>query len=157
MRRQDSIVFYCGLVAAGLLTYFWIIPQFIRRRANVLIGPEFFPQIVVTLFILLSLVGIFLEYKAMKAEGENFAGYSVNLKQYIPHALFILSGVIFVMIAPILGFVVAAMPFLLFLLILFGADNKVQNIVITIIYPIILFWLFRDVLGVRFPIGMFGI
>lgn len=136
---------------------FFIIPNFIKHRASVAVGPEVFPKLVTGILIVLSLVGLLSEYRRLKKEGGNFKAYRINFKFYIPHLLFITSGVIFLMAAPVLGFAIAGIPFMLFLLKLFGSDNRIFNLLVSIAYPITLFFIFTQFLRVNFPAGIFGI
>ena len=150
-------MFFTFLTAFSVVARFYIVPNFIKRKSNVQIGPEMYPKLVTTLMIALALLGLILEYRAMRAAGESFSGYSADLKKYIPHVFFLASGVAFLIAAPILGFFIAAIPFMMFLLYLFGSEGKLKNIIISIAYPAVLVLLFSQVLRVNFPAGIFGI
>lgn len=156
-QRQSTVLFFVFLTIISLIGRFYIIPNFIKVKASAAIGPEMFPKLVTTLMIILAFAGLLLEYRAMKTAGEDFSGYSVEVKKYIPQALFLFSGVVFLIAAPILGFLVAAIPFMLFLLYLFGAEGKLVSIVISVLYPTVLVLIFSQVLRVNFPSGIFGI
>ncbi len=156
MNRQNNIVFYTFLCVLGLAMEFSIIPNYVKQRANVNIGPGMFPSLVTWVLILLSAVSLYLEYRKLKAEGGNFKGYTVRLKPYIPHALFLLSGILFLVAATKLGFLIAAVPFLFFLLYLFGSERMVYNLLISVAYPSVVFLIFTHVLRVSFPAGIFG-
>lgn len=156
-KRQDNIVFYAVLSVISLFIEFGIIPHYIKHKANALIGPELFPQLVTAILIVLSLMGLYAEYRAMKAEGGSFEGFTISFKSYLPHVLFLVSGVVFLIAAPILGFLIAAVPFLLFLLFLFGSQRKLFNLFLSIVYPVALFLIFSQVLRISFTAGIFGI
>ena len=156
-QRQNSVLFFAFLTAFSLAARFYIVPNFIKTKSNVQIGPEMYPKLITTLMIALALIGLIMEYRAMRAAGESFAGYSADLKKYIPHVFLLASGVAFLIAAPVLGFFVAAVPFMLFLLYLFGSEGKLTSVIISVVYPAILVLLFSQVLRVNFPAGIFGI
>lgn len=155
-KRQDNIVFYAAMSGVGVAFLLFIIPNFIKKKTNAAIGPEAFPQLVTLILIALCLVGLVMEYRELKAEGGSFSGYRIDFKAYLPQALFLLSGVAFLMAAPVLGFAVAAIPFLLFLLYFFGSKKLVVNVVISVAYPIALYLIFSQVLRISFPVGILG-
>ncbi|SCZ78667.1 tripartite tricarboxylate transporter TctB family protein [Acidaminobacter hydrogenoformans] len=155
--RQGNLLFYALLIILGIFMEFLIIPNFIKQRANVDIGPEVFPQLITGILIVLSIAGFIMEYRALKKEGGSFKGYKIMLKSYFPHFLFLLSGLIFLILAPKLGFVVAAIPFMFFTLWLFGSEKKLLNLILSVTYPVVLFLIFTQVLRINFPAGIFGI
>lgn len=155
--RQDNILFYTVIIIFGLVLEFLIIPNFIKLRANVAIGPEVFPRLITGVLIVLAIAGLIQEFRSLKKEGGDFKGYNISIKSYLPHVLFLLAGVIFLVLAPILGFVVAAVPFMFFILWLFGSEKILFNVFLSITYPVALFLIFTQVLRINFPAGIFGI
>ena len=156
-KEQASIIFNGSVFFFLLFTYFFLIPNFIRLKAGVRYGPELFPKLVTLILIAFSLVITVREYVAFKKAGGSFSHMDFNFKAYIPHTLFIVSGVLFLYAAKYFGFVIAAVPFMLFWLYIFGSKNKILSIVVAILYPIALVWLFSGVMRIPFPRGIFGI
>lgn len=154
--RQDQIVFYAVLSGLGGCLLFWVIPNFIRIKPNAAIGPEAFPQLVTMILIGLSLAGLVMEYHALRAEGGSFRGYRIQWRNYLPQAIFLLSGIGFLLAAPVLGFVPSAVIFLLFLLFFFGSKRKLVNLITAAVYPVVLYLIFSQVLRISFPAGIFG-
>ena len=156
--RQNSIVF-AGLIAVfGIVLLTVLIPKYIKVTARMTgISPRLFPQIIAGLMIVLSAAWIIMELRAMKKSGEDFKGYFPNLKALLPQVALIGSGIIFLVLAPMLGFVIASVPFVFFLLWLFGSKRWWLNAIVAVAYPIVLYVLFHYLLRVNFPVGMFGI
>ena len=151
-----------NVVASGVFLLFcvamytYIIPNYIKLKKNADIGPDMFPKLVVGILAVLAVINLVSALRAMKAAGERWSDTKFNWKQYLPQVGLIASGAVFLILAPILGFVVAAVPFLFFLLMYFGSKRIVLNIVLAIVYPTLLYLLFSKVLHISFPPGIFG-
>lgn len=155
-KRKINIVAYCVLIAFCAAMYFYVIPNYIKMRSNADVGPEVFPKLIVLVLFVLCLIGLIQEFLGMAREKESWQGGSINLKEYLPQVGMILSGVVFLFLAPKLGFAVAAIFFMFFLLNYFGSKRLVLNLVLSVFYPVLLYLLFSRVLHISFPAGIFG-
>lgn len=155
-KRKINIVAYCILLVFCAAMYFYVIPNYVKVRSNTDIGPEVFPKLIVLVLFALCVIGLIQEIWGMVQEHESWQGFSISWKAYLPQVGMILSGVIFLFLAPRLGFAVAAIPFMFFLLNYFGSKRLVLNLVLSVVYPVFLFLLFSRVLHISFPAGIFG-
>ncbi len=83
-------------------------------------------------------------------------GNVTQLKKYLPHVIFLLSSVIYLIVMQYLGFIIASIPFLIFLLLFFGHSKIAWCSVISVIFVLAIYLLFSNVFRIRFPAGPFG-
>lgn len=150
------------IVALSLLTYIWIIPTQIKRKANVDMGPDFFPKLMVLIIGICGLVLIaqsaYSLYKdgSLKLDVLKDKKYRMNLKEYKIHIIFLISAVVYLIIMPFTGFVISSILFLIFLLMYFGHSKIVWCIFLSIVYVTAVYLIFLKVFKIRFPIGPLG-
>lgn len=155
-KRKINIISYGCLLVFCAVMYFYFIPSYVKVKKNVDVGPELFPKLIIMVLAGLCIVGLVMEITGMVREKESWQGFRIHLKDYLPQAGLIVSGIVFLFAAPKLGFAPAAIPFLFFLLNYFGSKRQLLNLVLSVVYPVFLFLLFSRVLHISFPAGIFG-
>ncbi|NBI68506.1 tripartite tricarboxylate transporter TctB family protein [Pseudoflavonifractor sp. 60] len=154
--HQTNLIAYSATTLFGVLMATVLIPNFVRLKKNADFGPEKFPYIVAGLFIFLGIIGIVLEIVNARKEGVNIPLPKLQLKQYIPQAILILSGFVFIGVASVLGFLIASVIFMAFWLFLYGSNRLKINIIWALVYGVLIYLLFSQVLGIRFTGGILG-
>lgn len=154
--HQTNLIAYSVTTLFGILMGTVLIPNFVRLKKNADFGPEKFPYIIAGLFILLGVAGIILELLNIRKEGIKVPLPNLHLKQYIPQAIMIVSGFIFIGVASVLGFLIAAVVFTAFWLFLYGSNKWKFNIIWAVVYGVLIYLLFSQVLGIRFTGGILG-
>ncbi|WP_313346875.1 tripartite tricarboxylate transporter TctB family protein [Sedimentibacter sp.] len=150
------------IVLFSLFSYFWLIPNQISVRKGVTIGADYFPELLVTIIgicgAVLIIEGLIYLHKKGELSLSSILGISnvTQLKKYLPHVIFLLSTVIYLIVMQYLGFVIASIPFLIFLLLFFGHSKIAWCSVVSVIFVVAIYLLFSNVFRIRFPVGPFG-
>jgi putative tricarboxylic transport membrane protein len=150
------------LLVLCLIAYFWLIPAQIKVKEDVAIGPDFFPRLMVICCGFCA-VGVFLQgLRGLRKEGKlklstfRNSPYKVNFKAYLPHGLFLLSALAYLLVMPYAGFVFASIVFLTFLFWFFGHSKIAWNALVSVIYVAAIFLVFTYAFKISFPKGPFG-
>lgn len=159
MKKEQQGILSGGFIAIlSFIVYFFLIPTQIKLKKGVEIGPEFFPKIAVMLVAICSLAYVIFQVISLKSTKTSFKeGFSINIKEYKNHLIFISSAILFLAVVEYLGFAISAILLTIFLLFFFGSKGIVKNIVIGIVYGTVVYLLFSQVLRISFPVGIFGI
>jgi hypothetical protein len=113
-------------------------------------GPGFFPMWLSGLLLVLSLFYIFASLKGKNPSEESWPGKTSLLKL----VWILICMILFVVLAPILGFV-ASSSVVLFLLFL-RSYRWYLNLALSVGISLIIFWIFYHALGVLLPVNEFG-
>lgn len=152
--HQTNLIAYGVTTLFGILMVTVLVPHFVRLKKNADFGPEKFPYIIAGIFIFLGVVGIVLELLNIRKEGIKVPLPSLQIKQCVPQAIMILSGFLFIGVASVLGFLIAAVVFTAFWLFLYGSNKWKFNIIWAFVYGLLIYLLFSQVLGIRFTGGI---
>lgn len=155
-KHQTDVIGYSAIVAFSLTLYFWLIPNFVKLKKNADIGPDMFPKLLAGFLFVLGAIGLVSTLVAMKRDGVSFKGYRMEWKKYVPQVILLASGIVFILAAQFLGFLIAAVIYAFLLFLLFGSRRWVLNGIMAVVYPVILYLLFSLVLRIQFPAGIFG-
>ncbi len=151
-----------AIVFLSLISYLWLIPNQISVRKGVSIGADYFPKLIVIIVGICGMVLVIQGLTYLHKKGElnlsSVSGISnvTQLKKYLPHVIFLLSSVIYLIVMQYLGFIIASIPFLIFLLLFFGHSKIAWCSVISVIFVLAIYLLFSNVFRIRFPAGPFG-
>lgn len=141
-----------------ILCYFFLIPGQIKLKSNAVLGPEFFPKISVILIGTCSLLYTIIQIYSLKdRKTSDNDSFSFSIKGYTRQIIFILFGFLFLLVVEYLGFPIASILLLIFLLFFFGSKGVAKNIIIAVIYGGCVYYLFSSILKISFPPGIFGI
>ena len=152
--HQTNITAYTVTTLFGILMATVLIPNFVKLKKNADFGPEKFPYIVAGIFVFLGVLGLVLEFTALRKEGLKYSLPKINFKQYVPQLILVISGFIFIALANFLGFLPAGMIFVFGMLFLFGCRKWKFNLAFAVIYGLGIFLLFSKILGIRFTGGL---
>ena len=151
------------LVAASLGLYFVLIPAQIRVRATATgVSAAFFPKL---LAVVLGLCGLALAASALfdlcrnreqsRKEWQSGA-WKTTYKTLLPHAVFLVAAIAYLFLMQYLGFILASVPFLIFLLWHFGSEGLLKNAALAVVYVPLVYYVFATWFRIRFPMGPFG-
>lgn len=88
---------------------------------------------------------------------ERAAGaWKTDYKVFLPHAIFLVSAIVYLVLLQHLGFILSSIPFLVFLLWHFGSLNWGKNLAIAAVYVPIVYLIFSYGFRIRFPVGPLG-
>ena len=153
-----------GLVLLGLclLAYFWLIPTQIKAKENAVIGPEFFPKLLVICCGICAAGVAFQGAMGLRKEGKlklsSFGNPAnrVNYKAYGKHALLLASSLVYLLVMPYTGFVIASVVFLTFLLMFFGHSKIGWCFLLSVVYVATIYFIFTVAFKISFPKGPLG-
>lgn len=122
------------------------------KRATDVIGPAGFPQAVIVLGIILTLISLFVVIKKYKEREKN---EKMSLKELNVVFIGILAGmVMYTLVVNTIGYFITSLIFLAVVLYLLGERKKVMLILFPLIVAIIFTLLFGRVLSVPLPRGI---
>lgn len=151
------------LVVVSLILYFALIPAQIRVRASSPgLTAAFFPKL---LAVILGVCGLMLMAGKLyelyqnreQAKLERRRGaWKTDYKVFLPHAMFLVAAVVYLVLMEHLGFILASIPFLVFSLWHFGSRGLVKNLSLAVVYVPLVYYVFATWFRIRFPMGPFG-
>lgn len=141
-----------GLIVFCLFNYFYLIPSQVINQGSV----PTYPFILNTL-ILFSSVGYFFQSIFQKIIKDRNGQKNKSLKKILKPiwkaiVLIIFIG-IWVSVLDYLGFLLSTMIFLIGSIILYGSRNYTKVVIISILFPLSMYLLFRGVLKTTLPEG----
>ncbi len=150
------------LLALCLVAYFWLIPTQIKAKEDVAIGPDFFPRLMVICCGLCA-AGVAVQGAAgLRKEGKlSLAAFGnpanrVDWKSYARHLLFLAAALAYLLVMPYLGFVIASVVFLTFLLMFFGHSKLGWCFLLSVIFVAAIYFIFTVAFKISFPKGPLG-
>ncbi len=144
------------------LLYFWAIPAQIRYNGQADLNPDFFPRLLVicggicgAILALTSAAGL---KKAGRLNVTLFRSPEarVNLKSYMRHALFLASALAYLFVVGYLGFVLASVLYLVFLLLYFGHTRIHWCLLESVLFVAAVYLVFSLAFKISFPEGFLG-
>ncbi len=139
--RVCSIILIFCILAFFNTFYFETVPPILNRG----IQPATFPKILLILIIFLTLIVYYLSLKKPWKKKE-------NLEKQFFLTLFTLS--LFILITITLDFLLALSALSFLISFFWGERRKHFLLLVSIIFPIIVFIFFETILGMRFPSGI---
>lgn len=150
IRRETKIA--SGLIVFCLFNYFYLIPTQVIKQGSV----PTYPLIVNTL-ILLSSVGYFFQsifQKIIKDRNSQKNKSLEKIQKPIWKAIVLIIFIgIWVSVLDYVGFLLSTIVLLIGSIILFGSHNYTKIIIISILFSIFVYFLFRGVLKTALPEG----
>ena len=149
-----DIIFSAFLIiaGAGLFAMIGADPQAAASQTE--LGAAFWPQIILAIMIVLSVVNIVTNVKKMKAEGTTITS-GIDVAGFFKSKLFIGMVLVAVMalILPIIGFIPTCIIFLMVYGILLKADNIPKLAICVVLITIVIYVLFQGALDIMLPRG----
>ena len=146
--KQRNIIAAVFLVVIGL-GYAYMTANLETREIKDFSEPSFFPWIITTIFLVLSV--------SLLAQGllSEHNGADSSLWDSPGRAVFaLISFLIYLLVLPVLGFLVPSIPFFGLLMWLYG-ERRIPFIVIGAVgIPVMLFFLFRNIFRIILPSGV---
>ena len=137
-----------GVVLALLgLVYGWLATRLPDRGALHVPGPAFFPDLIASIMVVLSLVLVAKGTRDLLRGDEPVGRPALSLKGVAVLAVIAL----YIYLLPTLGYLFAGVPFFAALMWLSGTRKWIPLIVGSIVIPAALFYLFRDGFQILLP------
>jgi len=144
-----------GVITFCVLNYFYFIPNQVKAEGSSVI----YPMIVNTLMFIFSIGYFFQSAFGKNVEGEapleyRAVSYTKGSKPLLKVVLIIISLVIWVSILEYVGFLLSSILFLFITTIIFGSRSYWKNILVSLVLPLSLYFLFRVLLNSALPDGI---
>jgi putative tricarboxylic transport membrane protein len=153
----DSIVALCSiLIALFLIHNEYNMPTSIIRQT---IGPSFMPIAILIALIFSALLILFTSLRSTrKTEGSDLAlaepPTKISAGQYKVMGMIILGLVVYGVILVPVGFIISTTILILWQAQLFERGKWIRNLVVSILFSIVVYYLFVHVLEVMLPVGI---
>lgn len=149
-----DILFSAFLIIAGAGLFCMIGADPAAASSPTELGAAFWPQIILAIMIVLSVVNIVTNVKKMKTEGGNVLS-GIDVAGFLKSKLFIGMIIVAVMafILPLIGFIPTCIIFLMAYGILLKAPNIPKLAVAVVLITIVIYVLFQGALDIMLPRG----
>lgn len=112
-------------------------------------GPGTFPILLTVIIVVIS--GILIVKEIVKISKGTATAIKFNKQDVIRVLSILVSSVVYIQILPIVGFLVATIGFTALSLWIFGYRKKVTLVIISIVFPLIVFLIFKVFLNIPLP------
>jgi putative tricarboxylic transport membrane protein len=151
---RDMIVGLLGLFLGGGYTAMALMLPVSAVQDGV--GPRLFPCIVGGVAFLAGLVLVLRERACPREERKVFSfEFREDRKVYVKILLTVAGGIAYGMLLDPLGYVLATMGFMLFLTFMVSS-RAVQNLAISLLFPLVTYVVFSNLLSLSLPRGILG-
>ncbi|WP_114967015.1 tripartite tricarboxylate transporter TctB family protein [Alkalilacustris brevis] len=149
------ILFLLAILAGGLFYTYYAFNHLAFLSQTGRLGPGFFPRIVGSGIVFLTLISVVQELLRMRATPE---GITLRFDNFSPGALFIiLMGVGYLVALRFLDAVPATILFLFATLSVINRGRYLQNVLVSVLVPVAIYILFRKFLNASMPQGLLGL
>ena len=151
----DRIIFLCILVLAGV--YFWATRQIPTLEIGDPLGPKAFPHLLTVGLLLSAVMLLFEMIKAKKEPGETKAAAASDPAEKstfkVVAGVVVATGIYFALFEP-LGYAISTALFLLVMTYYFNKGKTLMNVLTSVLYSFISYYVFTAWLGVNLPRGL---
>lgn len=119
------------------------------------LGPKFLPYLVAIGITILSLLSVIEGFLNKESIGEEADRETKENKSYIRTILTLLSLVIWLLLVPIIGFVITTIAFIATIIVIIGEYKIYQLIIIPLVVAFSVYYIFNNILNVILPEGIF--
>ena len=148
----DRIILVCILVLAGV--YFWATTQIPTLEIGDPLGPKAFPRLLGGGLLISALMLLIEMLKARKSEPDADAPEAPDAGSYkVIGGVIVATAIYFALFEP-LGYAVATSLFLLATTAYFNKGKWWTNVLTSVLYSFISYYLFMTLLGVNLPRGI---
>ncbi|ETP71681.1 Tripartite tricarboxylate transporter TctB family [Lachnospiraceae bacterium JC7] len=149
-----DILFSAFLIIAGAGLFAMIGADPAAAASETELGAAFWPQIILAIMIVLSVVNIVTNVKKMKAEGGSITS-GIDVAGFFKSKLFIGMVIVAIMalILPMIGFIPTCIIFLMVYGILLKAPNIPKLAIAVVLITIVIYVLFQGALDIMLPRG----
>lgn len=149
-----DILFSAFLIIAGIVLFRMIGADPAAVASEDELGAAFWPQIILVIIIVLSVVNIIISIKKLKKEGKTIMS-DIDIVGFFKSKLFI--GMILVAILaialPVIGFIPSCALFLIGYGVLLNAPSIPKLIIASVLITIVIYILFQGALDIMLPRG----
>ncbi|MFH1805923.1 MAG: tripartite tricarboxylate transporter TctB family protein [Pseudomonadota bacterium] len=156
--------FITGLIVSAFfaLTLFVLIPVYVKVPSFIpgfAPPPNMWPRVIAVTGLFMGLVALILSIPAMRQQSsDHISGLGAYLHRHrvmiVRFAILSVGFIAFVYALPVLGFLVSSTLLLGFLFLMTGNySNRVWVLVLTALFPFLLYTIFAQIAHTRFPAG----
>ena len=150
-----DIIFSAFLIVVGIGLFVMIgaDPEAVATENE--LGAAFWPQLILTIIIVLSVVNIITSLKKLKSEGKTITS-DIDIAGFFNSKLFVgmMTIFIFALILPLIGFIPSCIIFLIGYGVLLDASSIPKLVVVAVLITIVIYILFQGVLDIMLPRGI---
>ena len=141
-----------GVTATVFGIWVWIKSNTFPEDPTIVINSDFFPKMLVVGLIGASLSMVLVTCKSKR--GEQFD--SISLRKPAMHrvVLILAATVLYAMVMKPLSFIAGGTLYLFTVTFVLGNRNWKQMILVSVIVPIVVFFIFKNILGITLPMGI---
>lgn len=140
-----AMMFFIG--GLGMLGFALQLPY--KSAVTTIGGPGTFPTMVLVILVFFSGVLVLTEYKKLRSG--TYITFKYEPGDFKRILSVIVASFIYLVVIEATGYLIATFVFTAVLLWLFGFREKMPFIVITVIYPILIFFTFKTLLNIPLP------
>ncbi|MGF6907388.1 tripartite tricarboxylate transporter TctB family protein [Fusobacterium sp. PH5-44] len=141
-----------GLIFMCISIYVIVVTFTFKKFKNVPVGPEFFPRYLGIGLLICSVIIIFQGIvDESKAKAPTISPFDKGIQRVI---ISLAIMVFYVILWPILGFLIVTPLLLFFLMCLLKIKNYAVMIAISVIASVMIFSIFKYLLGIEMPLGI---
>ena len=150
-----DIIFSAFLIIVGIGLFIMIGADPAAAASENELGAAFWPQIVLAIIIVLSVVNIITSLKKLKAEGKTITS-DIDIASFIKSKLFIgmIAIVILALALPIIGFIPSCILFLVGYGVILDATSIPKLVIASVLITIVIYILFQGALDIMLPRGI---
>jgi len=156
MKKQiTDIVYGFAAFVFSIFCFAYLIPVHVRVRPAYMANASLFPRLAA---LVIGIAGAALVISRVLALPNkrallDKANYAINGKNIVRQAIFIAAMVLYLEMAPVLGFVIASILFTFAMMYYFGFNALVTNAVISVVYAVAVYALFSRVFQISLARG----
>ena len=149
-----DIIFSIFLIIAGIALFIMIGADPAAAASENELGAAFWPQLILVIIIVLSVVNIINSFKKLKAEGKTITS-DIDLEGFFKSKLFVgmVAVSVLALVLPVIGFIPSCILFLIGYGVLLGAPSITKIIIASIFITIVIYILFQGALDIMLPRG----
>lgn len=150
-----DIIFSVFLIIAGIGLFIMIGADPAAAASENELGAAFWPQIVLVIIIVLSVVNIISSLKKLKAEGKTITS-DIDIVGFLKSKLFIgmIEIIILALALPVIGFIPSCTLFLIGYGVLLNAPSIPKLVIAAVLITIVIYILFQGALDIMLPRGI---
>lgn len=155
-KKIMDIVYGSAAFGFSVFCFVYLIPVHVKTTTSYAVGPATFPRLSALLIGFAGMMLVLTRLWEMPDKKAVFQkeNYGVDKKHLLRQAVFVAAMIAYILLIPVLGFVFASCLFVFAMLYYFGSRALVQNAVASVVFSILVYYLFSKLFQVGLPSGL---
>ena len=154
-KKVLDIIYGTVFFLFSIFCFLYLIPNQVRVNASYAVGPDTFPKITAAIF---GLAGFFIAFNkfiglADKSVLWSKKSYTIDWKSILKQVGFVAIFIAYILLMPFIGFIIASSIFVFCMFYYFGSRTLIKNIILSVIFPLIVYFLFSRLFKVNLERG----